>query len=127
MISPNIKMEIFSKDEKIIEIQPTVEKNVLIVAFLISVYALSDCDSMPMLFTGKGTALKTVRNTPLIHVGERNASLSDVVLEGKTFVAKCYAKNIWQFNCESSDHLNDQNVKVESLCEDTSTGEPASY
>ena len=88
-----VYMENFSKDEKIINIQRTVEKNVDIVPFLIPLHAISGCDSVPMLYgIGKGKALNTVKNTPLIHLGDSSASLSDVIEEGKRFIAKCYAQ-----------------------------------
>ena len=41
---------------------------------------------------GRGKALNTVKNTPLIHLGDISASLSGVIEEWKRFIAKCYAQ-----------------------------------
>ena len=58
-LSAQVYMENFSRDEKIINLQRTVEKNVDIVPFLLPLQAISGCDSVPMLFgIGRGKTLK---------------------------------------------------------------------
>ena len=58
---------------------------------LVALHAISGCDTVPMMFSiGKVKSLKVVEKVPLIHIGEVNAELEEVIDKGKRFVGKCY-------------------------------------
>ena len=58
---------------------------------LVALHAISGCDTVPMMFDiGKVKSLKVVKKVPLIHIGEGNAELEEVIDKGKRFVGKCY-------------------------------------
>ena len=87
----NEYMDSFTKDEKIISINGTVEKNLDLVPYLIPLNAISGCDSVPILYGfGKGTALKAGQTMKLVHLGNSDAELQDFITEGKLLVANCY-------------------------------------
>ena len=46
----NVYMDSFTKDEKIININGTIEKNLDLVLYLIPLYAISGCDSAPRMY-----------------------------------------------------------------------------
>ena len=86
-----VYLESFQNDKGIISIKRTVEKNKKIVPSLTALHAISGCDSVPKFFgIGKAKALSTIMEMPLKAVGNLEASKSDVVEEGKLFIAKVY-------------------------------------
>lgn len=90
----NVVMENFLGDHRLTDIQMTVERNVNIIPSLIAMHALSGCDIVPMLFgIGKAKALAVVEQIPLKHLGHENASIEEVLLESRRFVAKCYGQS----------------------------------
>ena len=90
----NVYLEDFNADTKIIDIGMTVRKHKDIVDSLIALHALSGCDSVPMMFgIGKGKALSALKKQKLSLLGQDVASIDDVILESKLFVARCYGLN----------------------------------
>ena len=59
-------MDTFTDDNKLISINKPVAANENMIPSLISLHALSGCNSMPMMFDlGKSKALKAVSKVPL--------------------------------------------------------------
>ena len=77
----------------VISIKETIKKHstYLSVPQLLSMHALSGCDTVPkMNGVGKITALNVLKKTSLDLLGEIDANIDDVVDEAKKFVAACY-------------------------------------
>ena len=86
-------MDSFSKDTNMISINKTVENSIELISSLSALLALSGCDSLPMMFgIGKVKSLKATNEVPLKYLGDKDASIDDVIMEGKKFVAKCYGQ-----------------------------------
>ena len=83
----------FSGGSKLIIIKKSVNAKQHIMPSLVALHAISGCDTVPMMFgIGKVKSLKVVKKVPLVHIGEVNAELEEVINEGKRFVAKCYGQ-----------------------------------
>ena len=96
----NVYMDSFTKDEKIISINCTAEKSLDPVPYLITLHAISRCDSVPIMYDiGKATALKAGKTSKFFHLGNSEADLRDVITEGNLFVAKGYGlQSICSYN-----------------------------
>ena len=86
-------MDPFSGGSKLISIKRSVNAKQHIMPSLVALHAISGYDTVPMMFgIGKVKSLKVVEKVPLVHIGEVNAELEEVIDEGKRFVAKCYCQ-----------------------------------
>ena len=94
--SSNVYMDNFIEGTKMININKSVERNIDLMPSLIALHALSGCDYIPQMFgIGKGKSLKACNEVPLRCIGDLDANIDDVIMEGKTFTAKCFGqKNI---------------------------------
>ena len=87
----DVYMDPFSGGSKLISIKKLVNAKQHIMPSLVALHAISGCDTVPMMFgIGKVKSLKVVKKVPLIHIGEGNAELEEVIDKGKRFVGKCY-------------------------------------
>ena len=87
----DVYMDPFSGGSKLISIKKLVNAKQHIMPSLVALHAISGCDTVPMMFSiGKVKSLKVVEKVPLIHIGEVNAELEEVIDKGKRFVGKCY-------------------------------------
>ena len=100
--SIKLHMDTFSDGkDKLISINNTVEVHKLEIPSLIGLHALSGCDTVPMMFgIGKSKAMKSVRDAPLILLGEKDADIEEVMQEAFAFVSRCYG----QYNHGSSEN-----------------------
>ena len=88
----DVYMDPFSGGSKLINIKKSVNAKQY-KASLVALHVISGCDTVPIMFdTGKVKSLKVVGKVPLVHIGEVNAGLEEVIDEGKRFVAKCYGQ-----------------------------------
>ena len=89
-----VYMEDFKGEKNMISIRQTVEKHCDLVNSLISVHALTGCDTVPMMVgIGKTKSINIVSKQPLKFLGQTNADITSVLQEGKSFVAQCYGLN----------------------------------
>lgn len=89
-----VYMESFQDSKSLISIHKSVQQHIDVIPSLIAIHALSGCDSVPMMFgIGKAKALAAAKYVQLQYLGHEDASLNDVLLESKRFVAKCYGQN----------------------------------
>ena len=89
----DVYMDPFSGVRKLINIKKSVNAKQHIMQSLVALHAISGCDTVSMMFgIGKVKSLKVVEKVPLVHIGEVNAELEEVIDEGKRFVAKCYGQ-----------------------------------
>ena len=89
----NVYMDPFSGGSKLISIKKSVNVKQHIMPSLVDLHAVSGCDTVPMMLgVGKVKSLKVVKEVPLVHIGEANTELEEVVGKGKRFVAKCYGQ-----------------------------------
>ena len=87
----DIYLENFQPDKGVVSIKRTVEKHSSIIPSLTALHAISGCDSVPKLFgIGKAKALTAMKKMPLNAVGNTDTARSDVIEEGKMFVAMLY-------------------------------------
>ena len=86
-------MDPFSGGSKLISIKKSVNAKQHIMPSLVALHAISGCDTVPMMFgIGKVKSLKVVEKVPLVHIGEVNAELEEVIDQEKRFLAKCYGQ-----------------------------------
>ena len=86
-------MDPFSGRSKLISIKKSVNAKQHIMPSLVALHAIPGCDTVPMMFgIGKIKSLKVVEKVPLVHIGEVNAELEEVIDEEKRFLAKCYGQ-----------------------------------
>ena len=86
-----VYLQNFQDDNGIISIKRTVEKHRPIIPSLVPLLAISGCDSVPGLYgIGKGKAISAINKMQLEAVGNISASKTDVLEEGKLFLAKLY-------------------------------------
>ena len=86
-------MDPFSGGSKLISIKKSVNAKQHIMPSLVALHAIPGCDTVPMMFgIGKIKSLKVVEKVPLVHIGEVNAELEEVIDEEKRFLAKCYGQ-----------------------------------
>ena len=77
-------MDPFSGGSKLISIKRSVNAKQHIMPSLVALHAISGCDTIPMMFgIGKVKSLKVVEKVPLVHTGEVNAEVEEVIDEGK--------------------------------------------
>ena len=89
----DVYMDPFSGGSKLISIKKSVNAKQHIMSSLVALHAISGCDTVPMMFViGNVKSLKVVEKVPLVHIGEVNAELEEVIDESKRFVAKCYGQ-----------------------------------
>ena len=89
----NVYMDPFSGGSKLISIKKSVNVKQHIMPSLVDLHAVSGCDTVPMMLgVGKVKSLKVVKEVPLVHIGEANTELEEVIGKGKRFVAKCYGQ-----------------------------------
>ena len=87
--------DVFTDNNKLISIKKLIaSSHHNMTPTLIALHALSDYNSLPMMFTiGKSKALKAVSKIPLRYIGDVDANLEDVMQEGKQFIAIFYGRN----------------------------------
>ena len=103
----DVYMDPFSGGSKLISIKKSVNTKQHIMPSLVALHAISRCDTVPMIFgIGKVKSLKVFEKVPLVHIGEVNAELEEVIDEGKRFVAKCYGQ------VETSSSKNRQTIWI---------------
>ena len=86
-------MDPFSGGSNLISIKKSVNAKEHIMPSLVALHAISGCDTVRMMFgIGKVKSLKVVEKVPLVHIGEVNAELEEVIDEEKRFLAKCYGQ-----------------------------------
>ena len=86
-----VYMEDFNPDKTLISIRRTVERNRDLVPSLISLQALTGCDTVPMLYgIGKAKALAVLKKHPPKYVGDAIADIEDVKVVGRSFTAPYY-------------------------------------
>ena len=84
-------LESFQQDKGVVSIKRTVEKHSSLIPSLTAPHAISGCDSVHKLFgIGKAKVLTAMKKMPLTAVGNTDSAKSDVIEEGKMFVAKIY-------------------------------------
>ena len=102
----SLYMDSFSSENRVINIKRSVDAKQHIMGSLVGLHAISGCDTVPMMFgIGKAKSLNAVEKVPLVYLGEKEENLTDVIEEGKKFVAECFGqtnpssslnrKNIW--------------------------------
>ena len=84
-------MEGFQEGKSVISIKESVRKHVDVIPHILSMHALTGCDSVPMMFgIGKKKALCAIRKCPLLLLGDNTAEEEKYIKECKNFVAACY-------------------------------------
>ena len=81
----------FSEKNRIISINESVENNKLLIPSLLSLHALTGCDTVAMLYgIGKKKAINIAKKYPLSYLGQECASPDQYLSESKKFIAACY-------------------------------------
>ena len=84
-------MEGFKEGKNVISIKDSVKKHIDIIPQIMSMHAMTGCDSVPMMYgVGKKKALSIIKKSPLLHLGDQTANEDDFINECKNFVAACY-------------------------------------
>ena len=80
-----------TSSRRVIDIKATTEKHSTIVDQLLSVQALSGCDTVSQMYgIGKGTVLKVIRSlNPLNNLVKVSARMDEVIEESVRFIAAC--------------------------------------
>ena len=87
----DVYMDGFQSGKTIISIKDSVEKHKDTIGQMLSLHALTGCDSVPMMFgVGKKKALSVIKRIPILTLGDEIAGEDDCVNECKKFVAACY-------------------------------------
>ena len=95
-LSENLESPMFMespvKGRATIDIKETVLKHTSLVPSILSVHALSGCDSVAATYgIGKATAVKIAREgNKLVQLGDLSANITDVINEATCFMAACY-------------------------------------
>ena len=90
-LSITIFLEGADSNRNVIYTGKTVEKHTDVVPSLLADHTLSECDSMPELYgLGKKSVCSLLQKSPLRHLVETSPDISDVIQEGKTFIAANY-------------------------------------
>ena len=83
-------MQGFKEGKNVISIKESVKKHIDIIPQIMSLHAMTGCDSVPMMYgVGKKKALSIIRKSPLLHLGEETAE-DEYMDECKNFVDACY-------------------------------------
>ena len=81
----------FNNGKSLISVKKTVETHSELIPSLIALHSLSGCDTVPMMFgVGKVKAVTAAMKCPLQSFCKEDSRISDVIKEGKQFVAHCY-------------------------------------
>ena len=84
-------MEGFKEGKNVISIKYSVKKHIDIIPQIMSMYAMTGCDSVPVMYgVGKEKSLSIIKKSPLQHLDDQTANLDDFINECKNFVAACY-------------------------------------
>lgn len=90
-LSTTIFLEGADSNRNVIYTGKTVEKHTDVVPSLLADHTLSKCDSMPELYgLGKKLVCYLLQKSPLQLLVETSPDISDVIQEGKTFIAANY-------------------------------------
>ena len=90
-LSTTVFLEGTGSNRNVIDIGKTAEKQKDVVPSLLAAHALSGCDSEPELYSlGKKSVWFLLQKYPLQYLGEASADVSDVIQEGKKFIAAHY-------------------------------------
>lgn len=85
-IDVEVLLEDFSADKKPISTSKSVAKNTSLIPSLLLAHALTDCDTVPMMFgIGKTKLLNILKKFPLKYLGHKDAEEDDFMNEGKLF------------------------------------------
>ena len=77
--------------KNVISINDSVKKHIDIIHQIMSMHAMTGCDSAPMMYgVGKKNALSIIKKSPLLHLGDQTVNEDDFLNECKNFVAACY-------------------------------------
>ena len=84
-------MEGFKKGKNVISIKDSDKKYIDIIPQIMSMHAMTGCNSVPMMYgVGKKKALRIIKKSPLLHLGDQTADEDDFTNECKNFVTACY-------------------------------------
>ena len=84
-------MEGFKEKKNVISIKDSVKKHIEVIPQVLSLHALTGCDSVPMMYrVGKKKALSIIRKSTLLYLGDETADEDQYMNECKKFVAACY-------------------------------------
>ena len=84
-------MEGFKEGKNVISINDSVKKHIDIIHQIMSMHAMTGCDSAPIMYgVGKKKALSIIKKSPLLHLGDQTVNEDDFLNECKNFVAACY-------------------------------------
>ena len=74
----------------VISIKESVRKHIDVIPQIMSMYAMTGCDSVPMMYdAGKKKAQSSIKKSPLLHLGDETADEDEYINECKNFVAAC--------------------------------------
>ena len=84
-------MEGFKEKKNVISIKDSVKKHIEVIPQVLSLHALTGCDSVPMMYrVGKKKALPIIRKLTLLYLGDETADEDQYMNECKKFLAACY-------------------------------------
>ena len=116
-------MNDFTEGKNIISIKYTVRKHEPLIPDLLSVHALSGCDTVPMYFgIGKKKALKVAGTMKLSSLGKTDVTKDQYLSESRKFVAACYgakyeksSKNRYKQLLEYIKYFEDKSLVLNSF------------
>ena len=74
-----------------VSIKESVKRHTDIIPSLLSMHALTGCDTVPMMFgIGKKKGIGISNKLPLLHLGAADANPKQIMIEAKESVANCY-------------------------------------
>jgi glutamate racemase len=86
-----VYMEPTKKVRCVTNIGETVRKHFEIIPSIVPAHAISGCDSVCHLTgIGKTTVVKTMQNKSLVHIGNLDSPMAEVVTEATDFIGECY-------------------------------------
>ena len=86
-------MEGFKEKKNIISIKDSVKKHIEVFPQVLSLHALTGCNSVPMMYgVGKKKALSIIRKSTLLYLGDKTADEDQYMNECKKLVAACYSR-----------------------------------
>ena len=86
-----VYMKPTKKGRSIANIGESVRKHCEIMPFILQAHAISGCDSVCRLQgIGKATVLKAMKKKDLIHLGNLDSNIDDVIAEATDFIGECY-------------------------------------
>ena len=88
-------MQGFKEGKNVISIKESVKKHIDIIPQIMSLHAMTGCDSVPMMYgVGKKKALSIIRKSSLLHLGEETANDDEYMGECKNFVENTLALRV---------------------------------